>query len=122
MTKHVSPSFEFVDDITGFRATDALVVRLCGRLRRKQDLLRALAEGLKFPPYFGHNWDALEECLRDLSWLPAGQPVEIVHDDLPFGAGGENRGTYLDIVTKAAAAQPGRLRVILPEQAKTREP
>lgn len=38
----------------------------------KQALLLAIAEGFEFPDYFGGNWDALEECLRDLgSWLEA---------------------------------------------------
>lgn len=35
----------------------------------KAGFLRACAEGLRFPPYVGRNWDALEEALRDLSWL-----------------------------------------------------
>lgn len=35
----------------------------------KPTLLRACANGLAFPPYFGHNWDALADCLTDLSWL-----------------------------------------------------
>jgi len=26
---------------------------------------------LRFPDYFGRNWDAVYDCLTDLSWLPA---------------------------------------------------
>lgn len=37
----------------------------------KADLLLAVGAALAFPPYYGQNWDALEECLTDLSWLPA---------------------------------------------------
>ena len=37
----------------------------------KPALLGALAAALRFPAYFGANWDALADSLTDLSWLPA---------------------------------------------------
>lgn len=40
-------------------------------VRDKQGLLTAIATALKFPEWFGDNWDALEDCLTDLSWLKA---------------------------------------------------
>ena len=37
----------------------------------KRDLLDRFATALHFPAWFGHNWDAMHDCLTDLSWLPA---------------------------------------------------
>lgn len=37
----------------------------------KEELLSRAARALQFPPYFGGNWDAFEECVNDLAWLPA---------------------------------------------------
>jgi RNAse (barnase) inhibitor barstar len=39
--------------------------------RDKGELLRRLAASLQLPATFGHNWDALADCLRDLGWMPA---------------------------------------------------
>jgi RNAse (barnase) inhibitor barstar len=37
----------------------------------KDELLRRIAVALGFPRWFGGNWDALFDCLADLSWRPA---------------------------------------------------
>lgn len=37
----------------------------------KTALFHRLADTLDFPGWFGHNWDALADCLGDLAWLPA---------------------------------------------------
>jgi barstar (barnase inhibitor) len=111
-------SFEFVDDVSGFRAPGSLVVRLDGRLRRKGDVLRALASGLKFPWYFGQNWDALDECLNDLSWLGEPSSVVLVHKYTPL-ADEVQRRTYLDILRDAQANQRLSLRVVFPRSARS---
>ncbi len=41
------------------------------RIDGKGALLAELARQMAFPDYFGGNWDALQDCLTDLSWLPA---------------------------------------------------
>ena len=32
-------------------------------------MFEQFADALRFPEWFGHNWDAFADCLRDLSWL-----------------------------------------------------
>lgn len=50
--------------------------------RDKHELLRRLAVSLQLPATFGHNWDALADCLRDLGWLPAwGHVLLFEHTD-----------------------------------------
>ncbi|MFD8576659.1 barstar family protein [Streptomyces virginiae] len=35
-------------------------------------------ELLKFPEYFGWNWNAFYDCLRDLEWLPSDYRILII--------------------------------------------
>jgi RNAse (barnase) inhibitor barstar len=51
-----------------------------GSIRSKDDLLRAIAVAMQFPEYFGMNWDAVVDCLRDLAdRMPAEGHVLFVH-------------------------------------------
>ncbi|NLU71075.1 barstar family protein [Streptomyces sp. HNM0574] len=34
----------------------------------KADFMERVATGLELPDWFGRNWDALADCLTDLSW------------------------------------------------------
>jgi len=43
----------------------------------KPSFLSKIATVMKFPDYFGHNWDALDECITDLDWCPAERYVLI---------------------------------------------
>ena len=44
----------------------------------KDQLLGQLASALAFPDWFGHNWDALEDCLTDLSWRAGDRHVLLI--------------------------------------------
>jgi hypothetical protein len=112
-------AFVFVESPAGFQDADAIIARMPRGIRSKKKLLTIFADKLRLPGYFGGNWDALEDSLRDLTWLPAGKSVVLVHEDLPFGDGGENRGIYLAILREAAwhwvANGERAFRVVVPE-------
>lgn len=38
-------------------------------IKSKHHFLRKMREFFEFPTYFGNNFDALDECMRDLSWF-----------------------------------------------------
>ena len=63
------------------RARDrARTVGVVAEAADKQSTLAAIGRALHFPDYVAPNLDALEESVRDLSWLPVG-PVELVWAD-----------------------------------------
>jgi RNAse (barnase) inhibitor barstar len=57
---------EVLDAVKGSEMVVAKV-----RFAAKEELLKNIAQALDFPDWFGHNWDALEDCLSDLSWREA---------------------------------------------------
>jgi len=66
-------------------------------------LFRSLAAGLRFPGYFGSNWNALDECLHDLEWLTDGAILLAVRNaQRLLEAEPEGLGTFLSILISAA--------------------
>ena len=86
-------------------------------INSKTALLEALFMHLHFPEYFGGNWDALDECIRDLSWLPQGDVV-LCHKDLPLLEDRAALSTYLsilkDAIEKWSVTKERKLIVVFP--------
>jgi RNAse (barnase) inhibitor barstar len=55
------------------QAEPAQVVRVLrgSKMTTDADLFDEVGAALQFPDYFGENWNALEDCLSDLEWMPA---------------------------------------------------
>lgn len=68
-------------------------------------LFSEFAKVLEFPDYFGHNWDALEECLADLEWMPAKGYVLLLSDaEQILSQDEEDYATLLEILSDAGEA------------------
>lgn len=46
---------------------DAELVLDVGTVHSREELHRLLAAVFHFPDYYGNNWDAFDECIRDVS-------------------------------------------------------
>jgi RNAse (barnase) inhibitor barstar len=74
-----------------------------GRARGKREFLAGLAKALKFPRYFGMNWDALNDYLTDLSWLDDNGWVVILFNGQDFAANNQDDfNTAIDVLQTAA--------------------
>lgn len=62
----------------------------------KTDIIDTLARAFDMPRWFGHNWDALYDCLTDLSWFPATGYVLILTGTSPDAA---NAPILTDLLT-----------------------
>jgi hypothetical protein len=70
----------------------------------KAALLNNFAAALGFPDWFGHNWDALEDCITDLSWRDAPGYVLLIERPRP----GDDLGVLVDILRSSAEFWAGR--------------
>ncbi|MBI3139947.1 MAG: barstar family protein [Sphingobacteriales bacterium] len=75
-------SYKYFDTSVHDFNHDCFLFVLSNKIESKSDLLLEISRGLNFPNYFGNNWDALEECLCDLSWITE-KSICIIHRALP---------------------------------------
>lgn len=67
------------NSVHDLRSDTVLLVDLKG-VRSKKVLLERLATSLKLPKHFGHNWDALADCLMDDAWAKRASYTVVVLD------------------------------------------
>ena len=106
------------------------------RTRTKRGLLSEFARALDFPANSGHNWDAFEELLADLEWLPAeGYLLMVTDADELLADDPEDYPTFVAVTTQVAeewaTPQHGAAArravpfhiclVVAPERARARE-
>lgn len=61
---------------------DVFFALMSPKIKSEDKLFSELYTKLKFPDYFGFNWNAVSDCLRDLQWIKE-YNVVILHADLP---------------------------------------
>lgn len=88
--------FTFVEIPPSYDTAKVFYVRIDPSIRVAEELIRSLYYLLWFPGYFGFNWDALYDCLRDLSWVPC-YKIVLVHESLP-GLPRDDLKIYLEIL------------------------
>jgi len=90
--------FNFVDAIPKPAGAD-YVAEIPVGLTSAEALLQAVYDGLQLPGYFGFNWNALSDCLRDLHWLQH-DVVVLRHVELP-GLPDVQLRIYLEVLADA---------------------
>jgi hypothetical protein len=71
-------------------ATHVFIGTLRGRLmRRREGLFDQFGALLQFPCYFGGNWNAFVDCMRDLDWLHANGFLIVLLDAVDVLADGD---------------------------------
>jgi RNAse (barnase) inhibitor barstar len=113
-------AFRFVDNINNYQTRDGFVARIPAGIEGRDQLLKLLYKILNLPGYFGFNWDALSDCLRDFHWIEK-KVVTIIHEDLPNLDNRELK-VYLELLSEAIvdwkAGEEHEIEVIFPMAVK----
>lgn len=76
------------------------------KARNAASLHRILAKGLHFPDWYGGNWDALADCLTDMSWdeTTTGYVLILQHAEIVQSADPAVFTSLLDVLKETVGA------------------
>jgi RNAse (barnase) inhibitor barstar len=115
-----SDAFIFYDNLSQLSQGNEFVARVPRGITTRDQLFAVLVRELNMPSYFGWNWDALEDFLRNLSWI-ACHRVIIAHEAVP-GLESATLQTYLEVLAECVkhwrADEQHQLLVVFPEHAQ----
>ncbi len=80
-----------------------LIARIDLNCKTPEQLFEQVARELQFPSYFGKNWDALLDCLRDLSWFGSRDAYVflLTHPGTQSGLSSDDRRTLEEVLQDA---------------------
>jgi RNAse (barnase) inhibitor barstar len=80
-----------------------------GPITSADALFSKLAQALELPDYFGHNWDALDECLREV----LGDMLLLVHDaETLWREAPDVALALVELWLAAAEEHPGKMELV----------
>lgn len=74
-------------------------VGIIANMNSEKELFEGLAKAFDFPNYFGKNWNALNDCLNDFSWIVE-RNIALVHTSIT-DLSDEILEIYVDILISA---------------------
>lgn len=115
-------AFTFIEPGATTTEADSLVAVVPQGIADAKQLLEVLYQRLNLPGYFGFNWDALSDCLRDFHWVKQ-RNVVLIHEDLPTLAS-TDLVNYVEVLDECVRSwkpnENHRLVVVFPKSYRER--
>lgn len=112
-------NIEFLENPTLYFNADEFIAYF-PLVENVDDLFDNLRSILKFPDYFGDNWDALFDCLRDFYWIET-KGIVLVHSELPK-LNNDDLKNYLKLLEEASIdwkeGEKHYFKLVFPEKSK----
>lgn len=101
MSGHIR-KIEYYDNATSIpiKNDDVFTVNIPPGIKDAPTLFDVLYEKLELPGYFGFNWNALSDCLRDFHWIKE-KDIALVHTDIPITANENDTEIYIEILQES---------------------